>query len=695
MILRQFAKAPKLPVLRAGLWLLLAMPLFGQITILNTSFPNATVGKFYSAGFTVSGGVQPLSWSATGSVPPGLTVNSTGSLTGVPTAAGSYSFALNVIDALGASARKNFTLVVTGSAVTITTASPLPQGNVGQSYTASLTATGGTAPYRWTATNLPAGLTLDSQTGAISGAPSTAGTFSFTVQVTDSAQATASANLSLTVNAAPLQITTLPPLFAGTVGVPYAQAFSASGGKPPYAWSITSGDTGGLTLDRASGILRGTPQAAGTFNFTVQVTDNAGTANSKAFSVVVSTPVLSIVLASPLPSGTAGVPYSQKLAVVATGGTPPYRWSVAGGSIAPGLDFNPDTLIVSGTPTAAGSFAFTLQLADAGGQTTSKPMTLVIAPPALTITTARNLPDGAINAPYTASLDALGGAQPYTWTAVGLPAGLFIDPSSGSISGVPTAAGSFGVAITVTDNLLSHVSDRFTMNISLPSLPAVLFSGLPATADPAAQYPLQVTLASPFPAAITGQAILTFSPDSGPTDKTVQFASGGTIATFSIPAGSTSAVSSVPLAIQTGTASGTINVSLRLQAGGIDVTPAPTPAISTQLARAAPVITAVRVTRTSTAINVIVSGYSTAREVTQATFTFGASAGQTLQAPASSIAIPVESLFTTWFQDPANGAYGTQFVLTQPFTVQGDPNAVIPQTVTLTNRVGSTAFRIP
>jgi len=82
-------------------------------------------------------------------------------------------------------------------------------------------------------------------------------------------------------------------------------------------------------------------------------------------------------------------------------------------------------------------------------------------------------------------------------------------------------------------------------------------------------------------------------------------------------------------------------------------------------------------------------GYSTAREVTQATFTFSAAAGQTLQPTASQITVAVDTLFGSWFQNSTNNAYGSQFVFTQPFSVQGDVNAVTPQMITLTNRRGT------
>jgi hypothetical protein len=135
-------------------------------------------------------------------------------------------------------------------------------------------------------------------------------------------------------------------------------------------------------------------------------------------------------------------------------------------------------------------------------------------------------------------------------------------------------------------------------------------------------------------------------------------------------------------------------VTLRLQAGGIDITTSPAPSLTAQVNRAAPVVSDVQVTRSSGGISLAVTGYSTSREITQAVFTFSAASGQSLQSSASSITVDVGSLFTTWFQSSNNSQYGSQFVFTQPFTIQGDANSVIPVSVTLTNREGSATFQI-
>jgi hypothetical protein len=664
------------------------------LTIVNSTFPPGTVGTPYAQSLQVVGGAPPYTWSGSGQ-PPGLSVSSVGVLLGTPTAGGSYSFTLSVTDSRPTTASKTVTIAIGGSGAKLSvTTTALPAGNAGTPYSQQVAATGGTPPYTWSGgQGLPSGLGLDAA-GNISGTPSASGSFSFSVQVTDSSHATATGTVTLTINPSPLAITTTAPIFSGTVGIAYAQTFRASGGTPPYTWSIVSGNTGDLALDASSGVLQGTPTSAGTFGFTVQVADHSGRVASQAFSLVVNAPTLAITAGASLPAATVGIPYNQRVSVTASGGTPPYTWAISAGSSLPaGLLFTPSTLTLSGTPTTAGNFSFALEVHDSASAVASRSINLVINAPGLLFTTSRQLPDGILNQAYATTVAATGGQPPYRWSATGLPAGLSINANTGDITGNPTAAGNFGIAITVTDSALANISDRFTINVNLPAPPGATISGLTDTIAPAQQYPLQITLGGAFAAPVTGQAILTFAPDSGPADRTVQFATGGTTASFTIPTGSTTPDS--PIAIQTGTVAGTITISLRLQAGGIDITPSPAPTITAQLVRAAPVIRGVTINRSGNTINIVVTGYSTAREVTQAAFAFNAASGQTLQTSASSITIDVNTLFGNWFQDSNNSQFGSVFTLSQPFTINGDVNAVIPTKVTLTNRTGSTSFDIP
>ncbi|MBI3279116.1 MAG: putative Ig domain-containing protein, partial [Acidobacteria bacterium] len=164
-----------------------------------------------------------------------MALSTGGAITGTPIAAGTASFTVQVTDSDSASQPATQALqIVINPPPTITTTS-LPAGTVGVAYSQSLAAAGGTPPYAWvvTASSLPQGLAL-STGGAITGTPNTAGTASFTVQVTDSTSLSATQALQIVINPAPTPPTiTTTSLPAGTVGVAYSQSLAAAGGTPP------------------------------------------------------------------------------------------------------------------------------------------------------------------------------------------------------------------------------------------------------------------------------------------------------------------------------------------------------------------------------------------------------------------------------------------------------------------------------
>src|ERR1035438_2111488 len=251
-------------------------------------------------------------------------------------------------------------LVCQAKPLLITTPPVLPPGTVGVLYSLTLSATGGTAPYFWFLSGgvLPAGLTL-SLDGTISGTTHNSGTFRFTASVVDVALQSVTEDLTITINPAALGITT-SSLPAGTVGVAYSQALGASGGSPPYSWAVASGAlAAGLSL-AAGGTISGTPGAAGTSPFTVQVTASASASATAALSLTINPPALGITTSS-LPAGTVAVAYSQALG--ATGGSPPYSWTVASGTLPAGLSLAAGGTM-SGTPGAAGTSSFTVRVTD-------------------------------------------------------------------------------------------------------------------------------------------------------------------------------------------------------------------------------------------------------------------------------------------------------------------------------------------
>ena len=248
-------------------------------------------------------------------------------------------------------------------------------------FTNTLTATGGTTPYSWsvTAGALPSGIALNPTTGALSGAPTAAGSFSATVQVTDSRSQTAQKVLTFTVTLPPLEVVT-STLPGAIKGVSFNQQLNAAGGKSPYTWTVTAGALpGGLSLAAATGVISGTPTAAGSFNFTVTATDADSRTASKALSITVAAPPLSVT-AIPALETLMGLSFNYQL--TANGGTSPYTWSAAAGALPPGLNLNASTGAISGVTTAGGLFTFPVTVRDAASVSASATVQIKVIDPA-------------------------------------------------------------------------------------------------------------------------------------------------------------------------------------------------------------------------------------------------------------------------------------------------------------------------
>lgn len=228
-------------------------------------------------------GTAPYSWQATG-LPTGLSMTSGGLLTGTPSASGTFDVTITVVDATGLAAVEHRALEV-NPPVTITTADPLPEAQVGVAHSTTVTAAGGTPPYSFTADGLPAGLAIDSA-GSITGTPTAAGTAIVSVTVTDAIYATADRTYSLTVRSA-LAITGPASLPNGTAGTAWSStSVTAGGGLAPYAFSAT-GLPPGLTIS-AAGTISGTPTAAGTYSIDVTVTDAASATATRTYTVTIA-----------------------------------------------------------------------------------------------------------------------------------------------------------------------------------------------------------------------------------------------------------------------------------------------------------------------------------------------------------------------------------------------------------------------
>ncbi|HEY6346574.1 MAG TPA: putative Ig domain-containing protein [Bryobacteraceae bacterium] len=583
-------------------------------------------------------------------------------------------------------------------------------------FSATDTTTAATFAWSWSplGATLPPGLTL-SLTGVLSGTPTQAlnTPYMFNVTVTDSTGSTTSAQFSLTVQPAPLTFATPLPLFNGTVGQPYSQPLQVTGGVPPYTWSITAGSIAPLTLNPNPGNpvnVSGTPTAQGTLTVTVQVTDSSTPKPqtlSQPITISVDYPSLVIQTSATLPPANVGLAYSQT--ITATGGDGPtfggqYTWSVASSSALPaGLSLSASG-VLSGTPTTTSGqtpFSFGIQVADAATNpqhTATRTFSLVVSAVTLTIPTV-TLAGGTAGVSYSQPLSATGGTPPYSWTATGLPTGLSVNPTSGTISGTPLAAGQFQIVAQVTDSSPSPNVARqgFSLNVALPPVPSVSLTGIPSSSNAASQVPVQVSISQPYSGDITGQLTLSFTPtQQGANDATIQFSTSGATATFDIPAGQTS--SSASLQFQTGTLPGTITVTLsQVMAFQVNVTPSTPPSQTVTIPNSAPVITSATLSVSGQNISVVVVGYTPTLAASQAVFNFGVSGNDQLKT--SQFTANAASAFSSWFGTACSATvtvcpnnYGSQFTYTQVLAVQGDPTAVTLSSVSLTNGQGTTSY---
>ena len=433
------------------------------LTITTKTLPTGYAGSAYSAVLAATGGSgKGYTWGIiTGKIPAGLTLASaTGAITGKPTAAATSSFTVKVTDSAANTATASVSIKV-NAALKVTTAK-LATGYVGSAFSATLAATGGTETgYKWSisAGKLPAGLTLASATGAITGKPTAAATSSFTVKVTDSAAHTATASLSITVDKA-LEVTTAK-LATGYVEIAYSATLAATGGTGTgYKWSIAAGTLPtGLSLVATTGVISGKPTVKGSNALTFKVTDSLSHTASAKFTLEVNAD-LSITTGK-LAVGYVGSKYSAKLTAAGGSGTGE-SWSLLSGAIPAGVTLSKAGLL-SGTPTVSGAKSFTVEVKDSASNTAKATLTLTVDP-GLTVTAGSPLPVGYVDSSYTDTLTASGGTGTgLKWKATdALPSGLTLS-TAGVLSGAPSQVATTTIDVIVTDSASNAATATLTM----------------------------------------------------------------------------------------------------------------------------------------------------------------------------------------------------------------------------------------
>ncbi len=438
----------------------------------------ATYGAAYSQSFTASGGIGPYTYARTGTLPPGLSFSGN-TVSGTPTAPGSYSFTITATDngstGTGSpfSIAQNYTINVPAPVIVVNPAS-LPNPVAGTAYSQTLTATGGVAAYSFaiTAGSLPAGITL-STGGAVTGTSNTVGTFNFTVTATDANGQTGSRAYTVTIAAPVLTLTPAAGTLTATYATAYSQVFTAGGSAGPFNYVLTGALPAGVTF--SGNTLSGTPTAPGSYPITVTATDTVLTGVGAPFSIsqnyTLNVPAPTIVLSpATLPDPTAGVSYSQTL--TASGGVAAYSFAITAGSLPTGITLSTGGA-VTGTSNTVGTFNFTVTATDANGQTGSRAYTVTIAAPTLSMSPAAGTLTATYGAAYSQAFTASGSPGPYSYVLTGaLPAGVTF--SGNSLSGTPTAPGSYPITVTATDTVLTgvgapfSVAQNYTLNVPAP-----------------------------------------------------------------------------------------------------------------------------------------------------------------------------------------------------------------------------------
>ncbi len=415
-----------------------------------------TVGSPFS--FTITATNTPTSYSAA-PLPLGLAINTgTGVITGTPTTVGTTNVLLGATNAGGTG---NATLVITvaaaGVAPVIT--SPLTAaGNVATVFSYAITATN--SPTSYSASPLPAGLAINTGTGAITGTPTTVGTTNVLLGATN-AIGTGNATLVVTVAAAgtaPI-ITNNPLVAAGTVGTPFSFALTASGTPTSYA---ASGLPVGLVLNTVTGVITGTPALPGTASVPLGATNAFGT-GSATLSITIAAAAVAPIITSPtsIPA-TAGAPITY--VIVATG--LPTSYTATG--LPAGLALNPLTGAITGTPATPGTYTVVITATNTAGTSTVS-LTIIVAPATVApVITSPTRATGTVGTPLVTYLIAATGL-PTSYSASGLPAGLTVNSLTGAINGTPTASGTFTVVLTATN---SAGTTTATLTLTIDPTPA-------------------------------------------------------------------------------------------------------------------------------------------------------------------------------------------------------------------------------
>ena len=456
-------------------------------TIVPTSLPTVTVPLLAAPLVTGTAGsaITPIQISATNPVisaygaiglPTGLSVNASGQIVGTPSQSGDFTVTANASNAFGQGSAAPVTIRISPSTVPAITSA----ASVSRTVNAAAAVV-----YQITASNpvvtsfalvlpslLPAGLTLNTSTGAISGSPTSSGISTTRLSASNAAGTSAPFDLTFTIVPTSAPVVTaafaVSPSVTGTVGTAIT-LIQVNATNPAITAYGQTGLPSGLSIDPGTGLITGSPTQSGDFVVTATATNAAGTGSSTPVTIRINPNVMPVITSANTVTTTANGVFAG-YQITATNG-PISSFAVVAPSLLPvGLSLNSSTGAITGTPTASGSFSTSLSATNAAGTSAPLVLAFTINPsnaPAITSPTFASVAAGVsiTPIPVLATNPAILG-----YGASGLPPGLAINATTGVISGTPTTPGAYSAVITATNAVgPGSLVVPFTIGIPAPS----------------------------------------------------------------------------------------------------------------------------------------------------------------------------------------------------------------------------------
>ena len=430
----------------------------------------------YYTGLTISSltpnstGGAVASWAISPALPAGLSFNtSTGVISGTPTAtAASATYTVTATNVTG-NGTANIVIIVNASAISYA-GTPFNYIAGTAISTASPTITGATPASYAVSPALPAGLSLNTSNGQITGTPSaaTAGA-SYTITATYASGPSATTSINITVTAPTISYAGSPyTYYSGTT----IASLTPSVTGIPTSYSISPALPAGLSFNTATGVISGSATvASAATSYTITANYNSGVTATTSINVTVLTPTLSYT-GSPY-TYTTGVAISNLIPTV-TGSPLNYSISTA---LPTGLNFNTSTGVISGTPTVTSvSSSYTITANYNGGITATAAINITVNPPAPVISYTPSTNSYDVGSAISNLTPANTGGAVVTWTiSPALPAGLSFDTSTGVISGTPTTITATAAYTVTATNAGGTGTTTVTITIN-PQAPVISYT---------------------------------------------------------------------------------------------------------------------------------------------------------------------------------------------------------------------------